>query len=112
MKNRGGARNIFYTKYQPPHPTMLGIPRGSRADNALRVNKVTNAAAVRLENTKTKVTNVTSKGVDGKSTAPPSTITVKGIDYRTGKRRTIRIKSKIMQRMIGIQPASTSQPAL
>jgi hypothetical protein len=77
---------------------MLGIPNGSRLDNALRANRgtISNARAKNLQNAQTKTT---AKG-DGKP------IIVKGIDYNTGKKRVIRIKSKMLQQALRIAPST------
>ena len=78
---------------------MLGIPNGSRLDNALKANRgtISNARAENLQNAQTKTT------AKGDAFAKKPTI-VKGIDYKTGKKRVIRIKSKMLQRALQIAP--------
>lgn len=83
---------------------MLGIPRGSRLDNALKANRgtISNARADNLQNAQTKTT------AKGDAVAKKPTI-VKGIDYRTGKKRVIRIKSRALQRALNIEPPEEPQ---
>ena len=82
---------------------MLGIPRGSRLDNALKANRgtISNARADTLQNAQTKTT---AKG-DAFGKKP---VVVKGIDYKTGKKRVLRIKSRALQKALRIDPDGES----
>ena len=80
---------------------MLGIPNGSRLDNALKVNRgtLTGAREQQLRKAQTKTT------VRGDAFAKkPAAVT--GIDYKTGKKRVIRVKvsNQMTQRLLGIDP--------
>lgn len=78
---------------------MLGIPNGSRLDNALKTNRgtLTNAREKQLQDAQTKTT-VRNDPFAKK----PAVVT--GIDYKTGKKRVIRIRSKLLQKTLRIDP--------
>ena len=79
---------------------MLGIPNGSRLDNALKINRGT--VAVHNAN---RLQSAQKSAAEG-SVAKGKPTVVRGIDYKTGKRRVLRIKSKALQKALRIEPSA------